>query len=68
MSTKYPRPAAGMLILEAIVAFMILGAGVFFFCQPPAPQLPPEKDRAWQHHPIIIDFEHNYEELKDECS
>lgn len=26
-------------------------------------QLPPEKDRVWKHHPIIIDFEHNYEEL-----
>ena len=25
---------------------------------------PPESDRAWKHHPIIIDFEHNYEELK----
>jgi lipopolysaccharide cholinephosphotransferase len=27
-------------------------------------QLPPEEDRAWKHHPLIIDFEHNYEELK----
>ena len=27
-------------------------------------QLPPESERAWQHHPIIIDFEHNYEELE----
>ena len=27
-------------------------------------QLPPEEDRAWKHHPIIIDFEHNCEELK----
>lgn len=26
-------------------------------------QLPPEEDRVWKHHPIIIDFEHNYEEL-----
>ena len=26
-------------------------------------QLPPEEERAWRHHPIIIDFEHNYEEL-----
>lgn len=26
-------------------------------------QLPPEEERAWKHHPIIIDFEHNYEEL-----
>ena len=29
-------------------------------------QLPPESERAWQHHPIIIDFEHNYEELESE--
>lgn len=26
-------------------------------------QLPPESERDWKHHPIIIDFEHNYEEL-----
>ena len=26
-------------------------------------QLPPEEERTWKHHPIIIDFEHNYEEL-----
>lgn len=26
-------------------------------------QLPPEEERVWKHHPIIIDFEHNYEEL-----
>lgn len=26
-------------------------------------QLPPEEERAWKHHPIIIDFEHDYEEL-----
>lgn len=26
-------------------------------------QLPPTEERAWRHHPIIIDFEHNYEEL-----
>lgn len=26
-------------------------------------QLPPEEERTWRHHPIIIDFEHNYEEL-----
>ena len=26
-------------------------------------QLPPEEDRAWKHHPIIIDFERSYEEL-----
>lgn len=27
-------------------------------------QLPPEEERAWRHHPLIIDFEHNYEELE----
>lgn len=27
-------------------------------------QLPPEEERVWAHHPLIIDFEHNYEELK----
>lgn len=26
-------------------------------------KLPPESERVWKHHPIIIDFEHNYEEL-----
>lgn len=26
-------------------------------------QLPPEEERVWKHHPIIIDFEHNCEEL-----
>ena len=26
-------------------------------------QLPPESERVWKHHPILIDFEHNYEEL-----
>lgn len=26
-------------------------------------QLPPEEERTWKHHPILIDFEHNYEEL-----
>lgn len=26
-------------------------------------QLPPESERNWKHHPMIIDFEHNYEEL-----
>ena len=29
-------------------------------------QLPPEEDRVWKHHPILIDFEHNYEELTDQ--
>ena len=44
MSTKHTRPSAGLLISEAIVAFLILGAGIFFFCHSPAPQQPPEKD------------------------
>ncbi len=26
-------------------------------------QLPPEKDRVWKHHPILVDFERNYEEI-----
>lgn len=26
-------------------------------------QLPPEEERAWRHYPIIIDFDHNLEEL-----
>lgn len=26
-------------------------------------QYPPEEDRSWKHHPIIIDFDHNYDEL-----
>lgn len=26
-------------------------------------RLPPEEERVWKHHPIIIDFTHNYEEL-----
>lgn len=29
-------------------------------------QLPPEEERVWKHHPIIIDFEHNYEEIENE--
>lgn len=29
-------------------------------------QLPPENERKWKHHPIIIDFEHNYEEIKEQ--
>ena len=27
-------------------------------------QLPPEEDRTWKHHPIVIDFEKNFEELE----
>lgn len=26
--------------------------------------MPPENERVWKHHPIMIDFEYNYEELK----
>lgn len=26
-------------------------------------QLPPEEERVWKHHPVVLDFEHNYEEL-----
>ena len=29
-------------------------------------RLPPEKERVWKHHPILIDFEHNYQELTQE--
>lgn len=27
-------------------------------------QLPPEEDRAWKHHPIVIDFDRNLEDLE----
>lgn len=27
-------------------------------------KLPPENKRIWTHHPVLIDFEHNYEELE----
>lgn len=27
--------------------------------------LPPECERVWKHHPLLIDFEHNYEELEN---
>lgn len=26
-------------------------------------ELPPEEERVWKHHPILIDLEHNFEEL-----
>ncbi len=29
--------------------------------------LPPESERTWKHHPIILDFEHDYEELSDKA-
>ena len=28
--------------------------------------LPPEEERIWKHHPIILDFEHDLEELEHE--
>ena len=28
-------------------------------------KLPPEDERDWKHHPIILDFEHSYEELQN---
>lgn len=31
-------------------------------------QLPPKEERVWKHHPILIDFKHNYEELRDDES
>ena len=27
-------------------------------------KLPPEEERVWKHHPILIDLEKNYEELE----
>ena len=27
-------------------------------------QLPPEEDRTWKHHPIVIDFDRNLEDLE----
>lgn len=27
-------------------------------------QLPPEEERTWKHHPILIDFEHNYHDIE----
>ena len=28
-------------------------------------KLPPKEEQTWYHHPVILDFEHNYEELKN---
>lgn len=28
-------------------------------------KLPPEDERVWTHHPIIVDFNHNYETIND---
>lgn len=30
-------------------------------------QLPPESERVWKHHPIVIDFGKNYEELEEKA-
>ena len=27
--------------------------------------LPPKEDRVWKHHPILIDFNRNYEEIEE---
>lgn len=27
-------------------------------------KLPPEEERTWKHHPVLIDFEHNYYDIK----
>lgn len=27
-------------------------------------KLPPESEQTWYHHPILIDFEHNYEDIE----
>ena len=26
-------------------------------------KLPPESEQTWYHHPVLIDFEHNYEDI-----
>ena len=31
-------------------------------------KLPPKEEQVWKHHPLLIDFEHNYEELETEAS
>ncbi len=31
-------------------------------------QLPPPEKQVWKHKPVIIDFERNYEEIKNTCS
>lgn len=27
-------------------------------------ELPPEEERVWKHHPLLIDFEHNFEDIE----
>lgn len=29
-------------------------------------QLPPEEECVWKHYPLVLDFEHNYDELSKE--
>ena len=29
-------------------------------------KLPPEEERSWQHHPLVLDFEHSWEELENQ--
>ena len=29
-------------------------------------QLPPEEERHWQHKPVILDFKHGYDEIKEQ--
>lgn len=31
-------------------------------------KFPPKEERVWKHQPLIIDFHHNYEEIKDDTS
>lgn len=28
-------------------------------------ELPPVEERVWTHHPLIVDFEHNYEDIQE---
>ena len=30
-------------------------------------KLPPESERNWRHHPILLDLEHDYEEIQKNC-
>ena len=29
-------------------------------------QLPPEEERVWTHHPLVVDLERNYPEIVEE--
>ena len=26
--------------------------------------LPPEEERVWKHHPLVLDFEHSFDEIE----